>query len=276
MKKASIYLLIFLLVSISTFASATDTYYVIHLKGTATNKRTGKPIKVGDQISSNDQVKFGSKDAVVVIMGSKGKFTLTPTVTDNNSSELVAFVQNALIPLKSNGHLSTRGAESEKVIDLKGYFGTSKFFIIGDKITIALDQTKYPLSDKKMFIFRYIHKDTVVSKKVESNGNQITINKKTLYTIKGNYVDPEKISNVDLYYYNAETKSSIKIVNFIPHFINEETLKEELKVQKNILKGQNLSSEQINKELLSFMSDVYGRTDEVLFNKWLKTNIYAE
>lgn len=275
MKKASFYILIFLWVSISS-AIAADTFYVIHLKGTATNKTTGTPIKVGDQISSNDQVKFGSKDAAVVIMGAKGKYTLSPAVSDNNSSELVAFVQSALVPLKSNGHLSTRGAESEKIIDLKGYFGTSKFFIIGDKLTIALDQSKYPVSDKKMFIFRYIHKDTVVSKKVETNGTHIIINKKTLYTIKGTYVDPEKIANVDLYYYNSETKNSTKVVNFTPHFINEETLKEELKVQKNILKGQNLSEEQINKELLSFMSDVYGRTDEAIFNKWVKTNIHAE
>jgi hypothetical protein len=256
---------------------AADLFYVIHLKGIVSNKTSGKVLKLGDQLNSNDQVKFGSSDAAAVIMGSKGKFTLTPVSSGNNTSELVAIVQNAILPLKSNGHLSTRGSESEAGIsDLKSYFGNSIFTIIGDELSVKIDSKKYPLTEKQLFIYRYTYNGTVVSKKITHKENLIILNKADLYTFNESNIDPIKVENVDIYYYNTETKNSTKAASFSPIFINEQNLMEELLIQKDLLKKQNLSEEQIEKELLSSINDIYGKTDGKMFVKWLRNNVSSK
>ena len=277
MKTLFNYLLALSLCAAVSFAAiAGDSYYVIHVKGSVINKTSGKALKVGDQINSTDQIKFATADAGIIIMGAKGKFTITPSATTNNQSELVAYVQNALLPMKSSGHLSTRGGEADGVIDLKTYFGASKFAIVGDRLAIKLNTTRYPVTDKQVFIYRYVYNDTVVSKKIEFKDNNLIIDKAALYTFNGKAIDPSKISNVEVYYTNLETKHSTKIVNFMPQFVKEAELKEQLKLQRKILKEQKATDEQINKDLLQFTTDVYGRTDEAVFNQWLKTTVNAE
>ncbi|MBX9850251.1 MAG: hypothetical protein K2X86_00660 [Cytophagaceae bacterium] len=270
-------LLVFTLcLAISIPAIAGDSYYVIHVKGSVTNKTSGKVLKVGDQVNSTDQLKFATADAGIIIMGSKGKFTITPSANPNNKSELVAYVQNALLPMKSSGHLSTRGGEADGVIDLKTYFGVSKFAIIGDKLAIKLNTTRYPVNDNQVFIYRYVYNDTVVSKKMDFKDNHLILDKTALYTFNGKFIDPSKINNVEVYYTNLQTKHSTKIVNFMPQFVKEDDLKAQLKLQRKLLKEQKVTDEQINKDLLQFTTDVYGRTDEEIFNEWLKTSVNAE
>lgn len=274
MKRLYTLAVICILSFIYTSTIGADLFYVIHLKGIVSNKTSGKVLKLGDQIKSNDEVKFGSADATAVIMGSKGKFTLTPVSSGNNTSELVAIVQNAILPLKSNGHLSTRGTETEAGIsDLKSYFGSSIFTIIGDELTIKIDSKKYPLSEKHLFIFRYVYNGTVISKKITSKENLLSINKVDLYTVDNSNIDPIKVENVDIYYFDTETKNSSKVVNFTPIFINEQDLKEELLIQSELLKKQNLNNEEIEKELLSSVNDIYGKTDGNIFIKWLRNNV---
>jgi len=251
----------------STYAG--DALYVIHVKGSVTNKTSGAILKIGDKINSEDQLKFATQDALVVIMSAKGKYTLSPSVKANNSNEFIAYVNNAMLPLKSNGHLSTRGNGSEIIHDLKGYFGTSTFNIIGDQLELKIDTIKYPITESKYMIYRYVNNGTVVSKKIEKRGDQLIINKKALYTYKGNYIDPSKIQNVDIYYYDSKANKSSRLVGFNPQFIDEEQLKSELWVQKKILGEQNLSSDQVTKELVSYVFDVYGKTDEAKLIDWI-------
>lgn len=257
-------------------SSTADIYFVIHIKGSAVNKTTGKTIEVGDPISSEDEVKFGSKETTVVIIGAKGKFTLSPAVNANQTSELFAFVQNALLPLKSNGHLSSRGTTAEKVSDLKDYFGTSGFLIIGDQLRIPLNASRYPLSAGKMLIYRYTHEGEVVSKRIENHGDTIAIEKKSLYTIKGVSIDPLKIDKADIYFFDTENKKSNKVVTFAPLFIEEKILKKELTVLKEYLKQQGIDNDQIRKDLLIFVNDIYGKTDETILDRWITDHLSDE
>jgi hypothetical protein len=263
-------LLSFFLIT-STFAG--EDLYVIHVKGNVSNKATGVILKIGDKINSEDQLKFATQDALVVIMSAKGKYTLSPSAKPNNSNEFIAYVNNAMLPLKSNGHLSTRGNGSDLVHDLKAYFGTSTFNIIGEQLELKIDTLKYPLTDSKYLIYRYMNNGTVVSKKIEKRGGQIIINKLALYTYKGNFIDPSKIQNVDIYYYESKDNKSSRLVGFNPQFINEEQLKSELWVQKKILEEQNVKSDQITKELVSYVFDVYGKTDESKLVDWIHKSI---
>jgi hypothetical protein len=274
MKQLSVFSALLILLFLSLSLSAQESFFVIHVKGSVTNKTTGKELKVGDKISSEDKVSFGSSDAATVIMGPKGKFTLTPAAkTSNNPGELTAFVKASMLPLKSNGHLSTRGEEPSGVSDLKSYFGTGPFAVIGDKHSVAVNILKYPTNEKQFFVYRYVYEGNVVSKKISSQGNILTIDKNALYTNKGTFIDPEKVKTVEIYYTNTATNNSQKITSFSPLFLNEATLKEELMVQKKVLKEQKKTEDEINKELLNFVLDVYGKADEKIFQNWIKQNL---
>lgn len=251
-----------------------DEFHIIHVKGQIINKTTGLPIKVGDKINVNDQVKFLSADAAAVVISTqRGRFTIKAQAGQAASSELVALVKNVVLPIKSNANLSTRGGESDGVIDLKGYFGTGKYAIIGEKLPVKLNAAKYPVTETKFFIFRYENNTVPVSKKVEHNGEVLIFDKTALFTVQGTLLNPEKIDVVEIYHFDKATQASNMVAKFSPVFIPEEQLKEELKSQVVYLKSIGVKSEEIHKELLGFIQDVYGKVDEDLANKWLKTHI---
>ncbi|MFL5731481.1 MAG: hypothetical protein ACJ75J_18470 [Cytophagaceae bacterium] len=267
------YILLFLLFFQQSVAQTADVYYVIHLKGAVVNKTTGKPVIVGDKLGPKDQLKFPTAEDLAVVMSpTKGKYTVKPNPTKNANNEFVAFMQSAILPVKSNTHLSTRGSEENGVMDMKNYFGSDKFVIVGENISIRLNAEKYPMSDTKFFIYRYMHGEKPVSKKIEHNNGNLVIDKKALYTVDGTAIDPSTVQSVDIYYYDSATRNSTKVTTFSPVFLAETTLKEECKVQKDVYKGQNMNHDQIDKELHKYVTDVYGKTDDDILEKWIKAN----
>ena len=267
------YIIALLLFFQQAIAQTGDVYYVIHMQGAIVNKTTGKAIVMGEKLEPKDQLKFPSADALAVVMSpTKGKFTVKPNPTKNANNEFIAFMQSAILPVKSNTHLSTRGSEENGVMDIKNYFGSEKFAIIGDMITIKLNAEKYPMSDTKFFIYRYMHGDKPVSKKIAHSNGNIMIDKKALYNVDGQMIDPATVHTVDIYHYDSGTRNSTKVASFSPLFLSEITLKEECKVQKDLYKSQNMTHEQIDKELHSYVTDVYGKTDDDILEKWIKAN----
>jgi hypothetical protein len=267
-------ILIYLLTTFLTFFQGPeDTYYVIHLKGTITNKTTGKAIKVGDKLTSKDRLKFDAADAHAVVLNpEKGKFTVKPNPVKDANNEFIAFMNSAILPVKTNSHLSTRGGESNGVMDLKAYFGSEKFAIIGDKHAIKLNTEKYPLSDTRFFIYRYMNKDVPVSKRIEHNTDEIVLDKQALYMVDGQVIDPYSIPVIDIYYYDSNTRNSTKVANFSPVFIPENVLNSEFRIQKELYKSLNKTKEEIDAQLHMFVRDVYGKTDDDVLEKWIKTN----
>jgi hypothetical protein len=266
-------LLYILATFISFFQPLDDTFYVIHLKGSITNKTTGKVIKVGDKLNAKDHLKFDAADALAVVVSpEKGKFTIKPNPVKDSNNEFMAFIQSAILPMKTNSHLSTRGGESDGIMDMKTYFGTEKFAIIGDKYSIKLNAAKYPLSDTRFFIYRYMNKDVPVSKKIEHDADHLTFDKQALYLIDGQVIDPSSIQLVDIYYYDSNTRNSTKVASFSPVFIPENILNTECKIQRELYKSLNRTREEIDMELHNFVKDVYGKTDDDVLEKWIKTN----
>jgi hypothetical protein len=267
-------ILSYLLVAfLALFQATDDSYYVIHLKGTITNKTNGKAIKVGDKLSSKDKLKFDAADALAIVLNpEKGKFTIKPNPTKDANNEFIAFIQSAMLPVKTNSHLSTRGGESDGVMDMKNYFGSDKFVIIGDRLSIKLNSGKYPLSETKFFIYRYMNKEVPVSKKMEHDADHIVLDKQGLYIIDGQMIDPASIPFVDIYYYDSSTRNSTKVASFSPLFVSESILNTEFKAQKEVYKALNKPREQIDTELHNYVKDVYGKTDDDVLEKWIKTN----
>ncbi|MBC8109604.1 MAG: hypothetical protein H7Y04_00940, partial [Verrucomicrobia bacterium] len=123
-KKFFLSLLIFY-VSVVAFAQ-TEVYYVVHLKGNITNTVTKKALKIGDKLNANDKIEYNPDLASAVVMSSqKGRFMLGKPAgqTASKTGTFLAYVRNTMMPVRSNGQLSTRGVEMEPVKNLKDVFG---------------------------------------------------------------------------------------------------------------------------------------------------------
>lgn len=261
-------LLTFLCATMLWAAQNSENYYIIQLKGGILNKTTGKALKIGDQINHDDQLKFLSSDAGAILMSTKrGRFVVKPATHHATENELTVFVKNVLLPVKSSGNLSTRGEEADGIMDLKNFLGTEKFAIIGDRVALHLNAAKYPVSDMHFFIYRYEHDGKAVSKKVPFENGKIIFDKNLLYQTYGGLIAAETVKTVDIYYHNAATKNSTAIVKFSPVYLPEDEIKQELKVQIDIFKAQNLGKEEIKKELHGYIRDVYGKTDVDVLDK---------
>lgn len=275
MKKVIFLILALALSNMAFQGFSADLYWVVFLKGNVVRTDSEKPLKIGDKINSDAKLRFSAKDAYAVVMGSKGKFTLRPEVNKAKPNEFVAFVNSALLPVKSTGRLSTRGEESG-VSDLGAYFGEDSFAFVGNQYSIRLDPKKYELSDLKFIIYRYEFMGHVISKKIAFEGSNLIIDEKALYTTAdGQTIDPAAVSKkAELYKFDASTKSSSKITAFKPVFIDELELQQQLASLYKVCKEElNADEAKTEDELIKFVLDIYGRTDEVILKKWLRENI---
>lgn len=275
MKKIIFLILVLTLPNLAFPGFSAEQYWVVFLKGNVVRTDSEKALKVGDKIASDAKLKFSAKDAYAVVMGSKGKFTLRPELNKAKPNEFVAFVNSALLPVKSTGRLSTRGEEAG-ISDLGAYFGADSFAFIGNQYAIRLDPKKYELSDLKFIIYRYEFMGTVISKKIAFEGSDLIIDEKALYTTAdGQTIDPASVSKkAELYKFDAATKSSSKITAFKPVFVDPLELQQQLSsVYKFCKEELNADEAKTEDELIKFVLDIYGRTDEVLLKKWLRENI---
>ena len=264
--KPTTYILVFLLL-LGLGAQAQDTYNVTRVNGNVTFAKSGKPIKPGDVLNPSDQVKFENFDAYVISINQKmARFMLKLNPPQTNSSKksqvLTATVKDIALVTKRRSLMSARFNPNEKeVTDLKNYFGTDKFSVIGDSVDIALNSAKYPLNDDKFVVFHYKVNNSLVSKKIPFEQQTLKIEKNVILSTKAGSVPGNEVPELTVYLYEKSTKASEKITNLTLVFVDKETLRNEFKTILPILKRQKMNDEGIKKYLIEYYYDFYGATD---------------
>lgn len=263
--KPTAYILVFLLL-IGLSAQAQDTYNVTRVNGSVTFAKSGKPIKPGDVLNPNDQVKFENFDAYVISINQKmARFMLKLSPSAANAPKnqaLIATVKDIALVTKRRSLMATRFNPSEtEVADLKNYFGTDKFSIIGDNVDVALNGTKYPLSDNKFVVFHYKVNNNPVSKKLAFDKQTIKIDKNEILNTKAGNVNGNEVSELSVYLYEKSTRASEEITKLTLVFVDKEALRNEFKTIMPILKRQKMDDAAIKKYLIEYYYDFYGATD---------------
>lgn len=264
--KPSTYILFFLLL-LGLGTQAQDTYNVTRVNGNVTFAKSGKPVKPGDILNPNDQVKFENFDAYVISINQKmARFMLklnpSPANTSNKNQLLTATVKDIALVTKRRSLMSVRFNPNEKeVTDLKTYFGTDKFSVIGDSVDIALNSGKYPLSENKFIVFHYKVNNSPISKKLTYDQQTIRIVKDKILSTKVGNVNGNEVPELSVYMYEKTTKASEEITKLTLVFVDKATLNNEFKTILPILKRQNMNDEAIKKYLIEYYYDFYGATD---------------
>lgn len=271
MKK--LYFVLVLVLSFSAQPLLAQDYYVLQVKGKITVKKTGKEVAPGDMLDATDELKFETQDATAVIISkTDGRMVLNgKKVEKSEDGEFLALLKNALLPMKQNMKMSTRGANSEEVVNLKDYFGTENFVIIGDELRIKLNEAKYPVSNEKIFVFRYEYNGKPISKIIQFEEKDMIVSKETLFSVNEEPINPEEILQADIWYFNRSTDEKNREVSFKPVFVDETQLAQEVGLLKDFLKQNGTEKKnEIKKEVFSFVNDVYGTVDPVILDSWLK------
>lgn len=256
-------------------AQTDEVYVVVHVSGKITSQKTGKDLKAGDRVASAEQLKFSeTTNKAVVISTKKGRFLLSPKEL-KKENELTAFVYNTIIPLKTNTKLATRGNSDGTVSDVKNYFGTETFAIIGEQFSFKLSDAVLKDPSRKL-VCRYEtpHSDKAVNK-IISKDNRVFFNKNELFNVKGKHIDPATVPYVELYIFDTKNQQSEKLLSFQPVFIDEKTLKNELMEFKKVMSVERVNNEQLNEAMLTLVRDIYGNTDEMALGDWIRKNVLS-
>jgi len=262
----------FFIILLTFNLASAQNYFVVHVKGDIERKTNNEKVKIGDQLTPEEELRFLSQDALAVVMSKdKGRMVIDGKETEKaESGEFISFVKDAILPMKSNLKMSTRGGDYRDVQDFKSFFGEGKYVIIGEQLMVKPNKEKYPVNDQWSFIYRYETPERPVNKKVAMEGDALIFNKNKLYKTKGETIDPDKADEVDLIYFNLSSREAKPLANFEPVFVNESTLMLELKSVASFLQNNEImGGDAIKQELYQFVLDVHGPTNKMVFDEWL-------
>lgn len=244
---------------------AQDLFHVTRVSGKITNLKSGQDVVAGDALSPEDVLLFESLDSYAIAIGSSmGRFQIKiqDIAVANDHQMLTSTVKDAAVPTKMRNLMLARFDPSQsEITDLRQYFGNDKFSIIGDAITVPLDQQKYPLSDDKFIVFYYRVDNNPVSKKIGHNQQTLLVERDKLVTSSVGEIQGNEISNLAVYEYETSTRSSQEITRFTLVFVDKEELVAEFRTIIPILKRQRMAEDEIKKYLIEYYYDFYGATD---------------
>lgn len=128
------------------------------------------------------------------------------------------------------------------------------------------------MSRAVFFYVNYDFKDDNVDKKLDYKGDTLVFIKKNIFKIDGKEVDGKFADNFKLYYYNQPKNKHTPLGKWIPYFIVDERLKEELDVLIGQLRNRNATDETIVTEVAGFLLTHYGNMVGNDFKQWWRDN----
>lgn len=264
MKKLSKILLV--LLCISEYAIAQNSYYVLNARGTVKVKKTGAVVKVNDQISDKDVLLFSSpNDALAVISTKNGRMILKPKPTAK-SSELVCVVSEILNP--GTGRLSARAGKINNVIELKKYFGEDSLLILGTS-RVWISPSAFIMDASNFFFVRYTLNGETINKKLSFDKDSLILNAAEIYKVDGKSVLASEVKEAKLFYKSAATAS--ELCPFTIRFAEEESAKATVSSFK---KNSSSKGDEFLQELYPLLKDIYGgNTDKENVRLWVLKNI---
>lgn len=266
MKKISL-LYIFILGLCIQNAFAQNTYFVLNIKGSVKIKKTGKALKINDQISDKEILLFTTPaDALVVISSKNGRMVLKPKQS-SKSSELVCVVSEILNP--GTARLSSRGGQITNIIELGNFFGNDSMNILGST-NVWISPLAFPMNQENFFFVRYTWNGETINKKLSYANDSLSLIKSELYKVDGKDISPSETSNATLYYKKGASTSPI--CAFTISFPEETQLKETISAFKQ---HSTSKGDAFIKELVPLLNDSYGKTEVGNVKWWVRKNIGA-
>lgn len=250
--------LFFLSVFINIY-SQTD-YKVIKVNGNITIKTKGTQLQTGTVFSEKDELLFKTDDATAAVVNSvKGRMILTGRRNDLSSASV------NFLPAMYN--ISSRGFTAFSTLsEFHNYF-SGKYVLLESQVMLV-NRKSFHLDNENFFYIQYVFNGEEINKKVNSSGDSLIIDRKSLFTIDGNPVKVPDSLNVIFFYRNGENLSIVS--NFELILPDLKQIKNEIAIIIDELKGR--SKKAITNEINSYVVDNYGNIDRDNLEHFLNLN----
>jgi hypothetical protein len=257
-----------ILFSLCFIVARAQTYTVVKAKGVVHCERLKKDLQAGDKIDAQDKLKFGSPDALLIVISPKDGRKAVKPGGKNSSSELRSLLTNIVSLEKKN--TGVRGHEDKTKQDmafdtLKAQFNVTKLVILGSgKINLA--GYNLTLNDTAVVKARFKSGNSYAEKPI-SAGAVLDLSKGNIFGT----LAPDKIQliywpNVKKDVFESPPKS---LGNFVPVYIdNEDHLKKEVQVVETTFAEK--SRDEVVKEVKKYIEDEYGAVLNENLIQWLK------
>ena len=188
-KKLVISIVCSVLIATAAVAQETEIFDIISASGKIIDKRSGKELQVGDKISFQTELEFGSlNDRAVLLNSEKAKYFLELPKSSFVNSQLTIASNQALSPVKNRPALITGTRGNPTMVTnglspqtLKEYFKIDTFTVVGSKFTLPVttqDARKYDLLlryEIGIKVEEYVSTDfSIVKNDLKMEGNSIT------------------------------------------------------------------------------------------------------
>lgn len=259
-------LMILLLMPLACFAqTGSSLYHVVKVNGDILNMNQNKSLSTGDEIMSSDNLRFQTINASALAINEKSeKYNLKRPAIDISSNDDMAFtVMLAATPVLSRNQLTTRGlVKTEKaIVDLKSYFGKETFAVVGDSMSVLLDEGLFPLNNNKFIVFHYTIDGKTVSKKLGFNNQYLIIEKDKLMEVEGKQLSGNQITGIEVFQHEVSTDIKEKITEINLIFVDKELLYKEFNAIMPVLNKVYSTNDEKIEYLTNYFGDVYGITD---------------
>ncbi len=214
---------IILLLFIATHSVA-QSYTVIHTIGKILDTKSGKYLAKGTKVDQSATLKFETKGARAAVLGSsRGRFVIQETSQAETKSDLVYTLSSVVSPAR--GRLSTRAGGINNKLDFEKYFQEGSVAILGDSFSVEVSPVAYPMDETKFFYAQYQANGEAINKKLPGENGNLQLSTSDFFSIDGQSIDPEEVTGITLYYYNATTQESSMITDLSFAVVSNEELK---------------------------------------------------
>ena len=199
-------------------------------------------LKINSNVSSRNErmYQFKGENASLVLKSPCGRIAISKKKPKSESWSFITYVfhfdnQKVTTSSKGNGeyfHYLQEMFSANTKPNVPNILG-----IMGEEQAFPIDKKEFLLNDNQYFLIRYLYKGEEIIKKVRFKVDEIFLNKKELFNLQNENIDPEKVSQMKLFYYNSSDKNDIR-ETYICHLklrfeTNNEAIEELKKMMKN-------------------------------------------
>ena len=259
----------FLLFVLLAMFTGGETARVTFVKGLVKTK-TGRAVRVNDALKTDETVEL-APNAILRFRTKKGTFFVKADELKPVNGKRMLALNKATTAQKINVE-GKRGEILANYQALQKYFSGNgspnapkPFLVIGTgKYTIAIDD--YTQNENNFFVINYNYKGEVINKKLNYEGKQLILDK-SVFTVEGNPINPDEVSNIKLNFYRATEGTMTFITQMHPVIVEKDLIAEEIKAI--VSETDQTTPLSILEEVMQHLLAVYGEPDEVDVKKIL-------
>lgn len=244
--------LFFIALIFATSTAMAQSYTIIHVIGKIKDETSGKYLTKGSKISESAKLKFETATAkAAALSSSRGRFVIQKNAQAASSGELVYALSSVLSPAR--GKLSTRAGGINNQMDFAKKFDEGPVAWLSQQYKVTVSSTAYPMDDNRFFYASYIYNNETINKKLDADGTSLVFDQATFFAIDGNAIDPNAVSEMQLFYYDVTKEESTMITKLTFAVVSKSDL------QSVIESLEGIDETEKAEVVTDFINSLYGK-----------------